>query len=123
MLLKDVVSRATFIEEEFNDTELAYARIYDLYLTVLMAIANGQCEDASPKEFAAAIVRLEAEAAATFGDIKYGAELRERIAGKKPEWLEPPQGPPPGEPWHAPRAKPKKKAKKKPQRATRKKRN
>ena len=107
MLLADVVDRATFIGEEFNDTEVAYAQIHDLYWTVLIAIANGQCEDASPREFAAAVVGLETSAAETFGAAEYGAELRERIAGKKPEWLEAKHAPP------APAAK--RASKKKPQ--------
>src|SRR4051812_27550982 len=95
MLLEDVVDRATFIGEEVNDTEVAYAQIHDLYWTVLIAIANGECEGGSPREFAAAVVELEASAAETFSDAERGAELRERIAGKKPEWLEEKHAPPP----------------------------
>jgi len=114
MLLADVVDRATFIGEELNDTEVAYAQIHDLYWTVLIAIANGQCEGGSPAEFAAAVIDLEASAAETFGDIETGAELRERIAGKVPEWLEAKYAPPPPVTNEAPKKKPKPRAKKPP---------
>jgi hypothetical protein len=108
-LLQDVVDRATFICENFGDAEVAYEQMRDLYWSVLTAIANGQCEDASPKEFAAAAIGLEAYAADLGGCTEeYVAELRAQIAGKVPRWLEPPEGPPPGEQWHAPRTKRKK---------------
>ena len=82
MLLKDVVDRAMFIEEEFNDTEVAYAQIHDLYWTVLLAIANGQCEGGSPRAFAAAVVGLEA-AVREMGRVESG---RGRLVGEVP-WV------------------------------------
>lgn len=116
MLLAEVQDRARFIGEEFCDLEVATDQIHDLYWAVLIAIANGQCEDASPKEFAAAVVGLEELISGPYTPEGY-AELQKRLAGWNPWWE---VDAPPTTPKR--RKKPKKLAKKAQQRAKRTKR-
>lgn len=105
MTFDELQNRMVSIGEEFCDVEVDYAKVYDLYLDVLIAIANRQCEGTSAREFAKEAIQMElALQALTRYDADTLQALQDRLAGK----------PPPPEPEPAPRpppAKPKKAAK------------
>jgi hypothetical protein len=85
VLLEEVENRVTFIGEEFHDLEVAHDRIHELYLAVLIAIANGQCEDASPRAFAKAVIGLEFTIhSGPAHSPEFWHELEERLAGRRP---------------------------------------
>jgi hypothetical protein len=82
MRLNEVHDRVREIGESLGDGEVAFSRLRVLYWDVLVAIANGQCEDAPPKDFAAAASRAElliSEAVGFSPDHLF--ELQQRLDG------------------------------------------
>jgi hypothetical protein len=126
MTLEELKDRMQRIGEDCGDLEVDFYEVYNLYLDVLIAIANRQCEGASSREFAKEVIQIELSMYDILSSDPDALQaMQNRLAGKPP----PPEpgaatSQPPAEPWHAPwvkRKKPPKVRAKKPPRAKQKK--
>lgn len=121
MLFKEVKDRAVVIEEDFCDVEQAEIDVAHLVWDVLVAIATGRCEGASPSDFARVAVETELFVREPHNLYHWHVGVRELLAGKEPAPAAAPPTPPKPKPKKRPPAA-KKAAKKKPPRTRPKKR-
>src|SRR3954451_16331437 len=103
VLFTEAEDRARVIGEEFNDLEDAETQVAHLSWDVLVAIATGQCEGATPKDFARLALETELFVREPHNLYYYHVGTRELLAGQQPPAV---VAPPP------PKAKPKPKPKK-----------
>jgi hypothetical protein len=104
MTLEELQNRMTLIGEDCGDPEVDFDKVYNLYLDVLIAIANRQCEGASSRQFAKEVIQMELSMHGIFSsDPEALQAMQNRLAGKPP--------PPEPEPAPALPVKPKKKPK------------
>lgn len=105
MTLEELQNRMTLIGEDCGDLEVDFYKVYNLYLDVLISIANRQCEGASSREFAKQVIQIELSMYDILSANPDGLQaMQNRLAGKPPP-PEPEPAPPPARPKKKPKAK------------------
>ena len=86
MTLEELQNRMTLIGEVCGDLEVDFYKVYNLYLDVLIAIANRQCEGASSRGgFAKEAIQIELSMYDILStDPNALQAMQNRLAGKQP---------------------------------------
>jgi hypothetical protein len=80
MTLEELQNRMTLIGEDCGDLEVDFYKVYNLYLDVLIAIANRQCEGASSREFAKEAIQMELSMYDILSAVEFPMSSGQRLA-------------------------------------------